>query len=342
MSISSVAQEYMAKLFGSPAVAYNVQPSQWVGQQQPVQAQQPTTPTTPYSQTRSGDGNERSQAGEWADRGGLPTVNSSDYWAGQFTPDIGWKDVLKAYGPNIAAAFTGNPMLAGLNMMRSFKNPTQDPLWQKAATQYLDQIGNPMSLADVIGQINGLYKTNLDSKVFASDTARGALLGLGNPTQWGQASSYGMAPHQFAQSMSGYNYAGINPQSAGTYEMFSDVPGLGALQSYGYSNTPQSSFLADYARMLGTGQIERGGLAEKAIERGIAAEASRVSSRAWMDDVLAGRTTKSYADWQKDTQGRGVYGVDQDGNEVGKADHSGIGSTGDGYGDTGDPSGRIR
>lgn len=331
MSISSVAQEYMAKLFGAPAVAYNVQPSQWVGQQQPVQAQQPTTPTTPYSQTRSGDGNERAQGEAWADRGGIPTVNSPDYWAGQFTPDIGWKDVLKAYGPNIAAAFTGNPMMAGLNMMRAFKNPTQDPLWQKAATQYLDSIGNPMSLADVIGQINGLYKTNLDSKVFASDTARGALLGLGNPTQWGQASSYGMAPHQFAQSMSGYNYAGIDPSSPGTFELFSDVPGLSTLQSYGYSSQPQSSFLADYARMLGTGQLERGGLAEKAIERGIAAEAERAKSRAWMDDVLSGRTTDDFRSWKDHMEHGYDRENDRDGDGWGDQDVSGSDRVKDNY-----------
>lgn len=335
MSISSVAQEYMAKLFGSPAVAYNVQPSQWVGQQQSVQAQQPTTPTTPttpYSQTRSGDGNERGlQGGKWADRGGIPTVNSPDYWAGQFTPNIGWKDVLKAYGPSIAGALTGNPMMVGLNMMRAFKNPTQDPLWQKAATQYLDFIGNPASLADVIGQINGLYKTNLDSKVFASDTARGVLLGLGNPTQWGQASRYGMAPHQFAQSMSGYNYAGINPQSAGTYEMFSDVPGLSALQSYGYSNQPQSSFLADYARMLGTGQLERGGLASQAIERGIAAEKSRASSRAWMNDVLAGNTTEDYATWKDHRENGYDRENDSDNDGWGDQDVSGSDRVHDNY-----------
>lgn len=294
----SVPKEYMAKLFGAPAVAYNVQPSQWVGMQQPVTPQQQASTQNPYSQTRSGDGNERSQAGEWADRGGLPTVNSSDYWAGQFTPDIGWKDVLKAYGPNIAAAFTGNPMLAGLNMMRAFKNPTQDPLWQKAATQYLDAIGNPTSLQDVISQINGLYKTNLDSKVFASDTARGALLGLGNPTQWGQASSYGMAPHQFAQSMSGYNYAGIDPTGANTYEMFSSSPTYDSLRSMGYSNAPQSSFLADYARQIGLGQLEPNGLAAQAVQRGIDSANRRDQTNQWMDDIVNGRTTEDFATWK--------------------------------------------
>ncbi len=343
MGMADVAKEYMAKLFGAPAVAYNVNPSQWVGMQQPTTPQQQTATNQPNSTLgRSGDGNERAQGEAWADRGGIPTVNSPDYWAGQFTPDIGWKDVLKAYGPSIAGALTGNPMMVGLNMARMYKNPTQDPLWQKAATQYLDSIGNPASLADVIGQINGLYKTNLDSKVFASDTARGALLGLGNPTQWGQASSYGMAPHQFAQSMSGYNYAGINPTGANTFEMFSSSPTYDSLRSMGYSNAPQSSFLADYAKMLGTGQIERGGLTEQAMERGIASANARDTSNKWMDDVLNGRTTKTFADWKNDTEGRGVYGIDQDGNEVGNADHSGIGSTGDGYGDTGDPSGRIR
>lgn len=336
MSMADVAREYMAKLFGSPAVGYNVQPSQWVGQQYPTQPQTPQTNPANGNANRSGDGNERGlQGGQWDSRGGTPTINSPDYWAGQFTPDIGWKDVLKAYGPNMMGALTGNPMLAGLNMMRQLKNPTQDPLWQKSAQQYLDQASPTTSLADVISQINGLYKTNLDSKVFATDTARGALLGAGNPTQWGQASSYGMAPHQFAQAMTGYNSAGINPTWANTFEMFSNSPTYDSLRSIGYSNAPQSSFLADYAKMLGTGQLEQGGLASQAVERGITSANARDTSNSWMNDVLTGRTTKSYADWQKDRDVTGGWdGGGRDGGpstDTSDAGERGFGASGDDY-----------
>jgi hypothetical protein len=331
MSIANVAQEYMAKLFGSPAVAYNVQPSQWVGLQPP--AQQPAQPgqQQPVWGDRDGGEDRGSQGGPWADRGGIPTVNSPDYWAGQFKPDIGWRDVLKAYGPSIAGALTGNPLMVGLNMARMYKNPTQDPLWQKAASQYLDAIGNPMSLTDVIRQINDLYKANIDSRIFASDTARGVLLGLGNPTQWGQASRYGMAPHQFAQAMSGYNYAGIDPTSPNTFEMFSGPTYDSLRDVYGYSNQPQSSFLADYARMIGTGEVSRNGPVAQAHARGLEAAAARDLSNRWMSDVLNGYTTEDFSTWKDHMEHGYDRENDRDGDGWGDQDVSGSDRVKDNY-----------
>ena len=35
-------------------------------------------------------------------QGGMPKITDPDYWAGQFKPDIGWEDTMKAYGPYMA------------------------------------------------------------------------------------------------------------------------------------------------------------------------------------------------------------------------------------------------
>ena len=130
-----------------------------------------------------------------------------------------------------------------------------------------------------------------------------------------------------------------------TYEMFGGDMYNDLRDTYGYSNPAQPSHLADMARLIGLGQAEPDGEYADSIARGIDAAAARDLSNEWMGDLLGGRSTLDFDKWkeQKDMDERGIYGIDQDGIEVGKADHSGISSsTGDGYGATGDPSGRIR
>lgn len=295
MSLQTVAQEYLNSLWGNPALQYQVTPTTW---QTPVTPGQSTTDANPlpstwgqgYSGSKTPDTREASNA-----EGSGRESFSMDKWAGQFSPDLSARDVVKAYGKFMR----GNPLLSGLAMAVKYGNPTKDPLWQKTAQQYLDEnVTNAPSLSSVIGQINQLYNQSLNNKVFAGDTATGTLLGLGNPTQWGQASTYGMQPYEFAQSMRGYNAAGLDPTGANTYEMFGGDMYNDLRDTYGYSNQAQPSHLADYARMIGLGEVSADGEVAKSIERGIASANARDLSNEWMGDVLNGRTALDFNDWK--------------------------------------------
>jgi hypothetical protein len=295
MSLQTVAQEYLNSLWGNPALQYQVTPTTWQTPVTPGQSSTEATGTNPqwgqgYSGSKTPDTREASNA-----EGSGRESFSMDKWAGQFSPDLSARDVVKAYGKFMR----GNPLLSGLAMAVKYGNPTKDPLWQKTAQQYLDEnVTNAPSLSSVIGQINQLYNQSLNNKVFATDTATGTLLGLGNPTQWGQASTYGMQPYEFAQSMRGYNAAGLDPTGANTYEMFGGDMYKDLRDTYGYSNQAQNSFLSDYARMIGLGEVSADGEVAKSIERGLESAAARDLSNEWMGDVLGGRTSLDFNDWK--------------------------------------------
>jgi hypothetical protein len=338
MSLQTVAQEYLNSLWGNPALQYQVTPTTWQTPVTPGQSSTEATGTNPqwgqgYSGSKTPDTREASNA-----EGSGRESFSMDKWAGQFSPDLSARDVVKAYGKFMR----GNPLLSGLAMAVKYGNPTKDPLWQKTAQQYLDEnVTNAPSLSSVIGQINQLYNQSLNNKVFAGDTATGTLLGLGNPTQWGQASTYGMQPYEFAQSMRGYNAAGLDPTGANTYEMFGgdmyndlrnakDPYG----NSYGYSNQAQPSHLADIARLIGLGQAEVDGEYADSMERGLASAAARDLSNEWMGDVLNGRSTLGFNDWKDargDASGGGWDGGSASGDDDSDVGNRGFGASGDDY-----------
>lgn len=332
-SISDVVKTYTDQLFGSPTLQYNLPPIQAAVLQQ---AQASTTPTGTQAQWGQGFSGSKTADTREASRsegnGFGSGMNDIDKWAGQFEPSLTARDVAKAYGK-----FTrGNPLVGGLAMMAKYANPTRDPLWQKAAGQYLGTLENAPALSDVMKQINQLYNQSLNAKVFASDTAQGALLGYGNPSQWGQAQKYGMQPYEFGQAMQGYNAMGIDPTSANTFEMFGGTTYDKLRDTYGYSNPAQASHLADYARMVANGEVSRDGEVAKSIERGIASAAARDLSNEWMGDILDGKTTLDFDKWKSDREaggGRneGWSGGRKDGTDDSDVGNRGFGASGDDY-----------
>ena len=295
-SISDVVKTYTDQLFGSPTLQYNLPPIQAAVLQQ---AQASTTPTGTQAQWGQGFTGSKTADTREASRsegnGFGSGMNDIDKWAGQFEPSLTARDVAKAYGKFAR----GNPLVGGLAMMAKYANPTRDPLWQKAAGQYLGTLENAPALSDVMKQINQLYNQSLNAKVFASDTAQGTLLGIGNPNQWGQAQKYGMEPYQFGQAMQGYNAMGIDPTSANTFVMFGGTTYDKLRDTYGYSNPAQSSYLSQAARLIANGQADVDGPYADSISRGIASAAARDLSNEWMGDILDGRTTLGFDDWKE-------------------------------------------
>lgn len=275
-------------LFGAAPALYNVQPSQWVGQQTAPTETGVTTPTTTGTTTGEGGGNggpDWRGTGQESPYGGTrstPKVSDPQYWGGNFTPDLGWKDVMKAYGPAIAGGLMSGPGAAISFMARNYMNPTKDPTFQKTAQQYLDQYAPATSLSSLVQQINDMYKTNPMSKTFATDTARGVLMGAGDfANQYGQSMQQGLMPHQFAQAVTGMNMAGLDPYNMGNWSTAGTSP---------YS-------IARYAGDISQGRFAPDGAVAQSLQRREANTAARKSSRDWMEAVLDGRTTQGYNEW---------------------------------------------
>lgn len=296
----------------------------------------PVAPVMPPSiQPPSGDGSKDGGLSGGGEDRSFPTLDDPAYWGG-WTPDLSWKDVMKGYGK-----FIGNPMLGGLAMSYQYMNPTKDPVWQKAAEQYLSEFSPETTLDQLIAEINQIYKTDPDAKVFASDTIRGMMMSM-NPqyakafADWTEA---GGSIHGFAQEIQGLQdmasaFPGIDINTA---PMPGTAYGQDWMNIHRYSSNPNNMEFnwgtksyeptgTGYARMVSQHQ-------QNATNR-------RLSSQ-WMNEVLENKTTLGFTDW-KDQQS-GIYGRDQDGNTIDRADHSGISDqTGDAYGRTGDPDDRIR
>jgi hypothetical protein len=234
-------------------------------------------------------------------RGREPNITDPDYWAGQFTPEFGWKDTLKAYGPHMAATAM-NPITGVLNFARDIANPTNDPAWRSSAQQYLDSVGSPTSLADLIKSINTNYQADpLGAKVFAKDAAMGNLMAEG---PWGdvydQLSEYGLEPYEAWQSAMGANAIGLNPMDSTAYGAGLSTSGLDTLNSYGYTG-PNLSNLVDIhtnlLRQVKAGNLSPTGPAAKAAQRTQERLDKINATNNWMNDTLAGRTTDDFDSW---------------------------------------------
>ena len=306
--------EWYKQLYGPKTISYN--PAQ-------VQfddfSQIPTQPNTVKDAIKeiikeSGEGGDgtsglSAKEKELMSRGGTPRVGDPAFWGHTgFTPSLSIGDVARAYGPYMALG----PMMGSLRMAKTYMNPTKDPLFQKAAGQYLNEYAPNVSLDQILQEINTLYTANPDAKVNAMDSARGVLMGQGPLAQQYQQAvlQQGLAPYTFALATQGLN--SISPGLAmapGAFTHFSDVPSLSNLAAYGYSNTPQLSHIPDLAAGIAKGEYRSDGPVAESIQRGIKSEERRSSSREWLNDVLGNKTAKSYSDWQKDRD-RGGDGGD--------------------------------
>lgn len=253
-----------------------------------------------------------------SNRGGVPYANDALYFATPgWSPDISWKTTAKAYGPYMARG----PLTGGLRMASAYMNPTKDPAWQEAARQYLGKYAPGTSLTDVIRDINALYAADPNAKVFASDTARGVVMGAGHLADQYQKAVLQtgvMQPHQFAQSAMGFMNMGWDPAAVPDYGYatpsdFSTVqdpatgqwgteysgyqPGTlaGLARSYTLAKeTPHSFFDTLTGKTYAAGDR----IAETAANIA-ASSAKRAASRSWMEDILNQKTTLSFDEWSK-------------------------------------------
>ena len=218
-------------------------------------------------------------------------IDDPDYWAGQFDPTLSWKDTMKAYGPYMGMGLI-NPVQAGFAMAKQYMNPTDDPVWQKAAQEFLATNGSNMPLSELTKQIGMLYKADpLNSGVFATDTAMGVLQSQGPLGQlYNTMLQTGYQPYEFNQFANGLNAMGVNPTV--------DMPDLA-----------QMPHLVSNVRGINSGNYSTGGPVAQAVQRGIQHSQERASSRQWMDDVLSGKTTSAYKDYSAEN-GRDDYGGD--------------------------------
>ena len=218
-------------------------------------------------------------------------IDDPDYWAGQFDPTLSWKDTMKAYGP-YAAMFMSSPTSAIAGMIKNLGNPTQDPVWQKAAQQFLATNGSNMPLSELTKQINQLYKADpLNSGVFATDTAMGMLQSQGPLSQlYNTMFQSGYQPYEFNQFANGLNAMGVNPNV--------DMPDL----------TSMPNFVKN-VQGINQGNYSTSGPVAQAAQRSIEHSQQRASSSQWMDDVLSGKTTSAYKDYSAEN-GRDDYGGD--------------------------------
>lgn len=285
----------------------------------------PAPAVNPVSGVSGGDGGGRNDGpglgdpyAYLADRGGVPYVNDSLYFATPgWNPDISWKTTAKAYGPYLA----GGPLMGGMRMAAAFKNPTQDPVWQEAASQYLAQHAPGTNLADVIREINTLYAADPNAKVFASDTARGVLMGKGhlaNAYQEAVLQTGVMQPYQFAKSAQGVMNMGYNPAEMPGYgwstpTQFSTVQDPVSGQWGTQYSDHKTGTLAGLARAYEESRMTGGGgffdvLTGKSYAPGeriaetfsnvAEASAKRAASREWMEDILNGKTEDDFSQWQ--------------------------------------------
>ena len=281
-------QPWQQQLYGPQQIMFNPDPTNMAGFS--------ASSVTDSEDKKLGGGSNNPQSSEQAGKDDSINkdrtyIDDPDYWAGQFDPTLSWKDTAKAYGPYIGMGIM-NPVTAGFSMMKNYMNPTDDPVWQKSAQQFLSTNGSNMTLADLTKQIGQLYKADpLNSGVFATDTAMGVLQSQGPLGQLYQSMlQNGYQPYEFNQFANGLNAMGVNPNV--------NMPDL-----YQMPNLVQN------VRGINSGNYSTDGPVAQAAQRGIQHSQERASSRAWMDDVLSGKTTKAYSDYSAEN-GRDDYGGD--------------------------------
>lgn len=287
-----------------------------------------------------------------ADRGGVPYANDSLYFATPgWSPDISWKTVAKAYGPYMALG----PLTGGLRMAAAFKNPTQDPAWQEAARQYLAKYAPGTSLTDVIKQINTLYAADPTAKVFASDTARGVMMGAGHladPYSHAVMQTGVMSPHTFAQSAMGFMGMGMDPASVSDFgwstptefsTVQDPVTGLWGSEYSQYQSAPLAAMARAYLEDVqsGTGSFYDsinnkfygpGEYSEEVAGRIDASVNQRALSRSWMEDILNEKTTLSFAEWQRERSQKDVDQAYRDAMDIARGMGTSKGDGGSGIG----------
>lgn len=292
--------------------------------------EKPETPSPDNSPSEGGEGGGDNWYGsdyerELAQRGGIPNISDPAFWGGQWSPDLGWKDVAKAYGPYI-----GNPLTSGMRMVKDFMNPTKDPLVQKALSQYLQEFAPHMTLDQVLKEINMLYAANPNSKVNALDTIAGYALGLGPLSQQYQGAvlSGVMAPHEFAQQTRAMSYMGLNPMgSSWTYAtptQFRTDPVTGASAYSALEKSPISNLTSAYLSAMTDGTLNRsvynnyqgtyttaGEMLTDAAAEIQRSQFERELSREWMGDILSGRTESDFGSWKESIGDR--FGGDSSG-----------------------------
>lgn len=315
--------EWYKQLYGPKTISYNPAQVQFDDFSQPPASKDEAVKEDVKDALSRNDGGDRDGLSQYdrgiLNRGGVPRIDDPAFWGNTgFTPSLSIGDVARAYGPYMALG----PMMGGLRMAKTYMNPTKDPLFQKAAGQYLNEYAPGVSLDQILQEINTLYAADPNAKVNAFDTARGVVMGQGPLSQQYQQAvlQQGLAPYTFAQATQGLN--SMSPGLAmapGAFTHFSDVPSLSNLAAYGYSNTPQLSHIPDLAAGIAKGEYRSDGPVAQSIQRSISNEASRASSRAWMNEVLGGKTTKNYSDWQRD--GRNDGGWDSPGGWGGSGDY---------------------
>jgi len=236
-------------------------------------------------------------------QGGMPNITDPDYWAGQFKPDIGWKDTMKAYGPYMAKGLAGNPITAGFAMAKNYMNPTRDPVWQGAAQQYLSSIGSPTSLSDLTKNINRAYLADpLGAGVFASDTALGTMFGLpGSPmaNTMSTGMGLGLEPYQLAQGARGAEMIGLDPTQAGDMGLGQNAVGS-TMAGYGYSGPDYSNLSKTLNKNfigIQNGQYSTDGPVAQAAQRAKESIDHRNRVNDWMEATLNKETEDDFDKW---------------------------------------------
>jgi hypothetical protein len=295
----------------------------------PEEAPEEAAPTEPSPGGGEGGGSDyfgmSDYERELAQRHGTPNITDPAFWGGMWSPDIGWKDVAKAYGPYI-----GNPLTSGMRMVKDFMNPTKDPLVQKALSQYLQEFAPHMTLDQVLKEINMLYAANPASKVNALDTIAGYAMGLGPLSQQYQSAVLSgiMAPHQFAQQTRAMGWMGIDPfGSSWTYDtptQFSTDPATGKSTYSAFEMSPIQSLTQAYLSNKQGGTLGRsvynsyqnqyttvGEMLTDAAAEIQRSQFERELSREWMGDILSGRTESDFGSWKESIGDR--FGGDSSG-----------------------------
>lgn len=346
--MNTTESEWRKLLYGPANLIFNPPETQFVDLLEPPPPPEPPEPVpvpeVPGGENLGGEGGgndgyygRSDYDRQIAERGGQPLLTDPAYWGG-WSPNISAKDVFKAYGK-----YMGNPMTKGFAMVKDLMNPTKDPLFQKAVSQYLKEFAPNMTLDQVLKDINQLYALDPNAKVNATDTARGYLMGLGPLAgQYNRAVLSGvMAPYEFAKQVQGMGYMGMDPfgsmASFATPTQFSTNPSTGVTTYGGWEKSPIANLTNAYLQNLvdGTGgrsvynnyQGKYTSVDEMLTDSAREIQESqkaRELSRGWMEDVLAGKTFKDFTEWKNEFTpgpGGGAFG-----------DFGGSGGFGGGFG----------
>lgn len=274
--------------------------------------QEEPPPKEPEREKAKG-GSGQSQYGSDRSRGGYepptgrstPMINDPAYWGGVWQPNLSWKDVAKTYGKFLGAG----PFIGGLSMALQYMNPVNDPLWQKAAEQYLAEFSPGTTLDQLIEQINTLYKTDPNAKVNATNTIRGTMMGL-HPdfsqayADWTQA---GGTPYGFVGEWSGLTgMAQAFPEyDISTTPYVGSTMGRAFFDLFGLQGPPSAGGWYSAAEQRNMAPGEALARAEARTQK---SRATRQASREWMEETLAGRTTKTFGEWQSEGRDGGYTG----------------------------------